>query len=276
MKKIALAVTAASVLLAGAASAADMAVKARRAPMPAPTFSWTGCYVGGNFGYARGDGRSDAAANPIFIATNPAAATAAVLAPSSVGVTPDGFTAGVGVGCNYQTGIFVLGAEGDINYSDLGTSQIRGPFPSGGFAPHTWEENFRSNWFATARARAGVVLAERHLLYVTGGAAFAEYSWLKALDFPGFAGFRYQGTFSDSRVGWVVGAGWEYAFNSNWSAKVEYLHMDFGSTSATTPTPPAAAPPGTGFVFSHNFREDVVRVGLNYRFGLAGPVVAKY
>ena len=152
-----------------------------------------------------------------------AAATAAVLAPSNVGVTPDGFTAGVGVGCNYQTGIFVLGVEGDINYSELGISQIRGPFPTGGvFAPHTWEENFRSNWSATARARAGVVLAERHLLDATGGAAFAEYNWLKALDFPGFAGFRYQGTLSDSRVGWVVGAGWEYAFSNNWSAKVEF------------------------------------------------------
>jgi opacity protein-like surface antigen len=277
VKKIALTVAAASVLLAGAASAADMAVKARRAPIPVPAFSWTGCYVGGNVGYTRGDVHSGAAANPIFIAVGPAAATAAVLAPSNVGVTPDGFTAGVGVGCNYQTGIFVLGVEGDINYSELGISQIRGPFPTGGvFAPHTWEENFRSNWFATARARAGVVLAERHLLYVTGGAAFAEYNWLKALDFPGFAGFRYQGTLSDSRVGWVVGAGWEYAFSNNWSAKVEYLHMDFGSTSATTPTPPAARPPGTGFIFSHNFREDVVRVGLNYRFGLAGPVVAKY
>lgn len=247
MKKIALAVAAASVLLVGAASAADITVKARRAPIPAPVFSWTGCYVGGNVGYARGDVHSGAAANPIFIASNPAAATAAVLAPSAVGVTPDGFTAGVGVGCNYQTGIFVLSAEGDINHSDLGHSQIRGPFPSGGFAPHTWEENFRSDWFATARARAGAVVAERHLLYVTGGAAFAEYSWLKALGFPGF-----------------------------WSAKVEYLHMDFGSTSATTPTPPGAGPPGTGFIFSHNFREDVVRVGLNYRFGWAGPVVAKY
>ena len=276
MKKIALAVIAASVLLGGAASAADMAVKARGVPSPVPAFSWTGCYVGGNVGYARGDVHSDAAANPVFVATNPAAPIAQIQASSIAGVTPDGFTAGVGVGCNYQTGIFVLGADGDINYSDLGTSQIRGPFPTGVFAPRTWEENFRSHWFATARARAGVVLAERHLLYVTGGAAFAEYNWLKALDFPGFPGFRYQGTFSDSRAGWVVGAGWEYAFNNNWSAKVEYLHMDFGSTSATTPTPPAATPPGTGFIFSHNFREDVVRVGVNYRFGWAGPVVAKY
>lgn len=275
MKKIALATAAVFVVFTGVASAADMAVKARPAPVPA--FTWTGCYIGGNVGYARAEVNSDAAPNAIFAAVNPPAAVASVQATSNIKATPDGFTAGAGIGCNYQTGIFVLGAEGDINYSDLSFSQIRGPFPTaGGFAAHTWEESFRSNWFATVRGRAGLALGERHLLYVTGGAAFAEFNWFKAMDFPGFPGFRYQAGFDDSRVGWVVGAGWEWAFNNNWSAKVEYLHMDFGSTSAATPTPPAAAPPGVGLIFSNNFREDVVRVGLNYRFGSAGAVVARY
>jgi outer membrane immunogenic protein len=268
MKKL---IAAAALVACGSVSAfaADMAPRyTKAAPLaPVQVWSWTGCYIGGNAGYTRADVRSDAVANSIFAATNPAAAVDAIQASSAVKNTPDGFTGGGGVGCNYQTGMFVVGVEGDINYSDLRFSQIRGPFPTPASIPHTWEENFRSNWFATARARGGVVIADRSLLYVTGGVAFAEYSWLKALDFPGAAGFRYQSTFNDSRVGWVVGAGWEYAFTNSWSAKVEYLHMDFGRTSANTPTPPAAAPAGTGFILSNNFREDVVRVGLNYRFG---------
>ena len=46
MKKIALAFAAISMMFAGSASAADMAVKARPAPIPAPVFSWTGFYLG--------------------------------------------------------------------------------------------------------------------------------------------------------------------------------------------------------------------------------------
>ena len=91
-----------------------------------------------------------------------------------------------------------------------------------------------------ARGRAGVVFAERHLLYVTGGAAFAEYNGFKALDFPGFVGFRYAGAVGDTRVGWVVGVGWEYAFMSNWSAFIEYDHYFLGTKTLTFTTPAGA------------------------------------
>lgn len=266
MQKSALTAAAIFMLMAGTASAADLAVKAR--PAPVPVFSWSGCYVGGNAGYSRAEVSSNGTPNPIFVGTAPAGRAATIAAASVTKVTPDGFTAGLGIGCNYQKGIFVIGAEGDINYTDLGAQQVRGPFANAApVVPYTWEERFQSNWFATARARAGVVIAERGLLYATGGAAFAEFNWLKALDFPGFTGFRYQASGSDSRVGWVVGAGWEYAFNNNWSAKVEYLHMDFGNSSGIAPTPPGpAAGPGAGATISmsNNFREDVVRLGINY------------
>ena len=278
--KIALAAAAASILFTGAASAADLAARpyTKAPPMVAPVWSWTGCYIGGNVGYDRGDVRSSSVPNAAYIAgaAGGAAEAATQVATSPVTNHPDGVTVGGGVGCNYQTGMFVIGGEADINYSDLRFGQIRGPFPPApGAVPYTWEEQFRSQWFVTARARAGLVIAERNLLYVTGGAAFAEFNGIKALDFPGFVGFRYQGNFDDTRVGWVVGAGWEYAFSNNWSAKVEYLHMDFGNLSAFSQRN-IAAPPAAGWTHTYNLREDVVRVGLNYRFGGMGPVVAKY
>jgi outer membrane immunogenic protein len=276
MKKVILAAAAASILFTGSASAADLRRPVAKAPVAvAPIFTWTGCYIGGNVGYARGDVSQNSTATPAFVQfQNSPAFTAAIVASSHVTNHPDGVTVGGGVGCNYQTGAFVIGVEGDINYSDISFSQIRGPFPTPNSQPHTWEESFRSNWFATIRGRAGVTFAERHLLYVTGGAAFAEYNGFKALDFPGFVGFRYAGAVGDDhRVGWVVGVGWEYAFNNNWSAKAEYLHMDFGSQSVL-----AIQSGNLANNLQHNFkfREDVVRVGLNYRFGWAGPVVAKY
>jgi outer membrane immunogenic protein len=260
----------------GTAMAADMPLKAMPAPAPV-YYNWSGCYVGGNVGYTRADVRSDSLPNAAFVAgaAGGAVEAAAEQASSVMSAHPDGITAGGGVGCNYQTGMFVVGGEGDFNYSGLKLGQIRGPFPgAGGGVPYTFEEQFRSDWFATLRARGGVVVGERTLLYVTGGAAFAEFNTLKALDFPGFTGFRYQSTTSDDRFGWVIGVGGEYAFTNNWSAKIEYLHMDFGSTSSFAQRN-IVSPGAGGLTNTYNFREDVVRVGLNYRFG-STAVVAKY
>jgi outer membrane immunogenic protein len=83
---------------------------------------------------------------------------------------------------------------------------------------------------------------------------------------------------SETRVGWTVGAGGEWMFTSNWSAKLEYLHYDLGSANYGTPVSNVAQTLGPIFTLgqssSTNFRGDIVRVGLNYKFG--GPVVAKY
>jgi len=272
MKRLAIAAVVTG-LLTTASFAADMAVKAR--PVPVPVFSWTGCYIGINAGYSRADVRSAGTYNAIYDAGSAGAAPTQA-AQSIAKITPDSITIGAGAGCNYQAGMFVVGAEGDLNYTDLGAQQIRGPFAFPPLVPYIWEERFRSDWYATARARAGVVVAERGLLYVTGGAAFAHFSWYKALDQPPVVNARYQAGASDTKVGWVVGVGGEYAFDNNWSAKLEYLHMDFGSSSAITPTPLIFAP-GAAWTYKNHFREDVVRVGINYRLGLGGAaVVAKY
>ena len=66
---------------------------------------------------------------------------------------------------------------------------------------------------------------------------------------------------SDTRVGWTVGAGLEYAFLGNWTAKIEYLYVDLGSfdTSFTAPIRNEVS-----------FKENIVRLGLNYKF--SGPI----
>ena len=71
---------------------------------------------------------------------------------------------------------------------------------------------------------------------------------------------------SQTRLGWTVGAGLEKKFNRNWSAKLEYIYIDFGSRTYFGGTPEQ-----TGVTF----RDHIVRAGINYQF-TSGPVVAKY
>jgi outer membrane immunogenic protein len=75
-------------------------------------------------------------------------------------------------------------------------------------------------------------------------------------------------TVSTTRTGWTVGAGWEYGFTPNWSARIEYRYTDFGTFSHNS----IFSFPG--FTYEHDPVFHTVRGGISYRFG--GPVVAKY
>lgn len=153
--------------------------------------------------------------------------------------TKAGFTGGVTAGYNHQISNIVLGVEGDYNYSGL---QGRGAvLPGPGFAKAELTS------FGTIRARLGVAF-DRALIYGTGGYAF------------GFTTLENGLVKTDSsRHGYAVGAGLEYAFTTNISAKAEYLYMPFESKNVGTfPGFGAAAKPGLD--------ASVLRAGVNYRF----------
>jgi outer membrane immunogenic protein len=103
---------------------------------------------------------------------------------------------------------------------------------------------------------------DRSLLYLKGGVAGAEFK--DDLSLASGAIALASGTQSNTSVGWTVGAGWEYAFLNNWTAKVEYDYLDFGSKDED-------------FVFSSfgssaTFHESIerklqlVKLGVNYKF----------
>ena len=69
--------------------------------------------------------------------------------------------------------------------------------------------------------------------------------------------------------GWTVGGGVEYMFAQNWSAKAEYQYYNFGDSRFLAPA--ALVPFGT----FHN-DEHTLKLGVNYRFNFASPVVARY
>jgi outer membrane immunogenic protein len=153
---------------------------------------------------------------------------------------PSGGVIGGTAGFNWQTGHVVLGLEGDVDWSSLHGSTTT-LCPAGC--------NTNNDWLATVRGRAGYAF-DRFLPYVTGGLAVGD---IRATT-PGFAGA------SQTNAGWTVGGGLEFALTNNWTAKAEYVHVDLGNLNCGFS---CGVAPGNNV----SVRSDVVRGGLNFRFG---------
>jgi outer membrane immunogenic protein len=211
-----------AVAMATPSSAADLPRPAYKAPIYAPpaVFSWTGFYVGINGGYAWGTGE----ASNVF---------------GSASADQDGWLLGGTLGYNLQTGVWVWGIEGDLDYAFINGNT------SNTFAGCPGCE-MKNTYFATARGRIGYAW-DRFLPYITGGAAFSGFKFTA----PG-------GSVTETNYGWTIGAGLEYAFLGAWSAKIEYLYADLGNGNCDAGT--------CGVSTDFETKVNVVRAGLNYRF----------
>jgi outer membrane immunogenic protein len=244
------------------AYAADMGV----APAPyRPVVSdvnWSGAYIGANLGYSLA--RSDT----LQTLCAPPTAGGGCLQQERFIVSPAGFVGGGQVGYNWQfTPTWVFGVEADAQGSGQRDTAcvflcIVNP-GNGGLVNSTIVQTI--DWFATLRARAGIS-QNGWLLYVTGGGAMADIKTDASVNLNGLApGTLAAGTFHDLKSGGVVGAGAEVALSGGWSAKAEYLYMDFGTFQHTVNVPNA----GTTLpsVTSSELVDHVIRGGVNYRFG---------
>jgi outer membrane immunogenic protein len=248
-----------------AASAADMAVKAPvyKAP-PAPIgYSWSGFYIGGNVGGAWSqDWNSSATSSGPNVPGGIASQLFQQNASSAV--------AGGQIGYNWQVSPnWVLGVETDLQWTHLnGTST--GTFA--GLAGVTACMCRDVDWFGTARGRVGYTW-DRWMAYATGGLAYGHVAYTANINAPaGAAGapfaVSFPVSFSNTKTGWTAGAGLEWAFGGNWSAKAEYLYVSLGSADASSTGVPSVAPNIVNYHWNDtNFH--VARFGLNYRFG--GP-----
>lgn len=255
--------TGVSLLLAatGIASAADMAVKALPPTPVVAAYSWTGCYVGieGGGSWGRDRAISNGTNNGVVNGTGGALKTAGDLSGGLVGGT---------VGCNYQWNQWVFGIEGDGSWSGkTGSSNLVSP----PFVP-TFREDVSQSYIATIRGRVGYAVIPTVLVYGTAGGAFADLR-IHEFDPTAAAGSAANigATETHSFTGWTAGAGVEWGFAPNWSAKFEYLYMDLGSKGffQTTAT-------GCCTFQSTHLTDNIVRAGINYRFNWPKPVVARY
>ena len=235
MKKALLAsVSLGALALASGAQAADMtaARPVYKTPVAAPVWSWTGFYVGANVGYARAQTNiSDPDGTYLGFGT-------------SFDSKQSGVIGGLEAGYNWQFNSLVLGVEGDISAASLSRS-----------TPY-FGDTFNGNMTAlgTVRGRIGWAF-DRLLIYGTGGVAFAN---LKDQYFS--PTFPFTATASSSVTGWTAGAGVEFAIAGNWTAKAEYLHVEFPNRSAVV------SPFGTAYAFAFKDKVDIGRVGINYKF----------
>lgn len=207
-------------------------------PAIAPVaYTWTGCYIGINGGGAWGQKTWS---------TNVAFPDADVATSNSHDVT--GGLVGGTIGCNYQTGQFVIGIEGDVDWADLSGSNSFTVNSPRFFTNLT--ERSKVDFLSTVTGRFGFAV-DRALFYGKGGVAFAHDKF--SIDAFG-ANFANA---DETRVGWTIGAGVEYAIVANWTAKIEYNYMDFGSHGTTFDNGDSA---------DITQRIHAVKAGVNYRF----------
>jgi outer membrane immunogenic protein len=248
MRKLFHAAAALSMLLATSMTASAADVYARPAAPPPyvppayvpPVFTWTGFYVGGNIGaaWAHRD------------------VTDSLLGVNFNNGNNDGvFMGGAQLGYNWQVGYAVFGIEAEFdgvaNNNNTGTVIIPTVGPI--------QVTANNRWITTLAARFGVTNGYWLFYGKVGG------GWVGTDDFTVTnLATGASGTVSNnnSNSGWLVGAGIEWAFAPNWSAKLEYDFLGLDSRSFTVPV---------GFFAGDTFTQSnrnvqMLKVGVNYLF----------
>jgi outer membrane immunogenic protein len=244
--------------------AADLGARSyTNAPAVAPVSNWSGFYVGGNLGYGWGNGNTDFSFLPtpeLFNRNN-----------TTLGTRSTGVVGGAQIGYNWQIGSMVTGLEADIQGSGIKASARANPtfadtalLDSSGVL----SSEQKLSWFGTVRGRLGVTVTPDLLLYGTGGLAYGHVDASANAQFLDGV-VASPASVSKTKVGWTAGAGAEWMFARNWSAKLEYLYVDLGSESAIgnlASTDPQGVTQGESTRYTWRFRENIARVGVNYHF----------
>jgi len=171
--------------------------------------------------------------------------------------------AGGQIGYNYQFWTsWLLGVEADVQYSSIKKNSAVDISGVPAFDPSTTTVEHKMDWFGTARLRAGYIPWEPLLIYVTGGLAVGHVEDTADIAFPAIPQ-DYAGSASKVKFGWTAGAGIEWAFLANWTAKVEYLYYNLGDNTVDigTVTGPLATASAT-----FPAKGSIGRIGVNYRF----------
>lgn len=249
-------------LIAGIAAAAFCSTPAFAANL----LDWTGFYVGGTTGYSWGRANVDGTFFQSPAYPNYPADAAAVDSALTKRISANGFTDGVQVGYNFQTNSIVWGLEVDFDYlAARGSKSGTFSFPSFPATLFTINQSVSADWLLTVRPRIGFV-SGRSLIYGTGGLAVANYALTESNIFC--CGFVENLSYSSTKTGWVIGAGWESMLSHNWSVKAEYLYVDLGKVGGPgflTPTP--ILPQIDILTHSEHLTLNILRVGVNYKFG---------
>ena len=244
----------------GAASAADLPMKGMPYSAPAPIFSWTGCYVGAH----AGGGVMRDTIDGGMVAGND--------------YTGSGGLAGGQVGCNYQEGNWLLGAEGEGYWSGMKTTNAS--------SDPTFRDTdtAKNKYDFSIAARAGIAF-DRTLVYGKAGWVWGKFDFGTAFNSTccSFNNGPFVSTTAASGTldGLLVGVGIEHALTNNWTVKVEYNYLKYGSkelsiTSCSNGNTPAVTCTNNSTGTFHAEKQ-IFKIGANYLFNMGGsPLVARY
>jgi outer membrane immunogenic protein len=245
------------ILFAGIAALAISSTSALAADLDYPavplkaspvSYSWTGCYLGAHVG--GGQLQSDFAG------------TAGSVSPASNSWAQGGIGAVAGgqAGCNYQSGYFVAGVEGELYWSDLNIQQ---DFTDILTPADVHTAQVRNTTDATIAARAGFAL-DRSLFYGKLGVAWGWFNW-SATDCCATGAPPLTTNPSATIPGLLLGAGFEYALWGNWTTKIEYDYINYGTRDVQFTIASGGA---ITDIFSETTRQQIqlVKLGLNYKF----------
>jgi outer membrane immunogenic protein len=242
------------------AVAADLPVEM---PVKAPfvqRFTWTSCYIGMHAG---GAWMNNHVTDPVLLVqdnVNLGGPGFTTVGPTTVGVTENGAVVGGQLGCDYQfPSNFVLGVEGAASGATLkGTRLVALPDSP----PDTALVTVKTDFVPAVTGRVGYAI-DQWMVYGKAGVAWANSKYSVTGTFGGAGAivpgipFDFEGL--STRTGWTAGAGVEWAFAQDWSARLEYDYYDFGTHTATMND----AVNGTG-PLSFKTTMQTVKLGVNF------------
>jgi len=243
-----------------------------KAPVIAPAYNWSGFYIGGHVGY--GWDPASAVFDPAAYAaaTAPTLVVTSATAPFGLSVDPSGVLGGLQIGGNIQTGAFVYGLEADITFANLKEDANRGFAVTGTVGgdngDFTGNVHLRQKMdtFGTVRGRFGIA-NDTLLLYATGGLAWGRVNTTFEVNNivlanpanwggPNPPPYPVGASSSDTRFGFSVGGGLEWAFARQWTLRGEYIYMNLGSGDALVIP---------GGVAQSDLTMHILRFGVNYK-----------
>jgi outer membrane immunogenic protein len=243
MKRLSVECAALLAVLSTTAMAADMTPVFKTLPSDPAARDWAGVYGRMSTGQAWNSTTTDGTLHGVPFASGSA--------------SPDNFIGSGQFGYNIQMGPLVFGIESDITRrTGVDSTVYFGPS-----ALDTLGLRGEQGWVGTLRPRVGVTV-DSWLLYGTGGIAYGSVK-------PGEtgAGAARPGPETETKTGWTMGAGVEYAGGARWSLGLEYLYADFGKASVNQT--PGNHPPAGG---TFPDQSHLLRGKFNYNFDWNAPL----